>query len=437
MRVRASGPDNISRAHRTDAVSIQMQQFHYWGHELVATYFSHSHWWLHTTVHWILIGSPILLAVFVVWWLQRSFRQLFQYGHQTPGRNSAPGAKRHTDISGSIYTYIIYNTGRNQLLLIALALLSLPLLYTSLEIPKHIVNHAIGTDDFPIVIAGIELGQVEFLFGLCLLYLLAISINGSLKYSVNLSKGRLAESMLRRLRVKVYGLWRKRYRDANQAQIIPVIVQELEVIAGFAGDIVVLPVFQGGTFLTILFFLFVQDPLLGAAALSLLPVQLVFIPHLQKKVNHLGRLRMKEVRQLGHVIGETSDEFRFRATTVIASIRTLQSLRIQIYRRKFMMKGLYNFVTHLTPFFFYTIGGYLVIEGKLTFGALVAALAAHKDFSAPLKELFRYYQTLEDVRIRWAELVVLLKPEPETASRQLDRCRNKLYLMAEVRAHIR
>ncbi|MFC6673781.1 ABC transporter ATP-binding protein [Marinobacterium aestuariivivens] len=388
------------------------EQLHLLSDELVATYFSHSHWWLHTTVHWILLGSPIMLTGLLALQLHKTLRFYLHKSQQLLPAKNIQRSKMHREISGTLYSYIVFNTGRQQVLLFLVALLSLPLLYITLEIPKHIVNHAIGTDDFPIDIVGIQLDQLEFLFGLCLLYLLAISLNGSLKYSVNLFKGILAESILRRLRVKVYSLWRKRQGESNQSQVIPVIVQELEAIAGFAGDIVVLPVFQGGTFLTILFFLFMQDPLLGAAAVSLLPVQLIVIPHLQKKVNYLGRLRMKEVRHLGRVIGDHTDQFPSKTVSAFASIRTLQSLRIQIYRRKFMMKGLYNFVTHMTPFFFYTIGGYLVIEEKLTFGALVAALAAHKDFSAPLKELFRYYQTLEDVRIRWNELAILLKRQP-------------------------
>jgi hypothetical protein len=41
---------------------------------------------------------------------------------------------------------------------------------------------------------------------------------------------------------------------------------------------------------------------------------------------------------------------------------------------------------------------------SVSFGALVAVLAAHKDFSAPLKELLKYYQTLEDVRVRFEEM---------------------------------
>ncbi len=79
------------------------------------------------------------------------------------------------------------------------------------------------------------------------------------------------------------------------------------------------------------------------------------------------------------------------------------------------MKALNNFLTGLTPFFFYSIGGYLVIEGSLTIGALVAVLAAYKDFSAPVKELFKYYQSLEDVRIRYEaveEFLAVKHPVP-------------------------
>ena len=58
----------------------------------------------------------------------------------------------------------------------------------------------------------------------------------------------------------------------------------------------------------------------------------------------------------------------------------------------------------MVPFFFYLIGGYLVIRGQISFGALVAVLAAHKDFSAPLRELLMYYQIAEDVRVRYREM---------------------------------
>ena len=42
--------------------------------------------------------------------------------------------------------------------------------------------------------------------------------------------------------------------------------------------------------------------------------------------------------------------------------------------------------------------------------ALVAVLAAYKDFSAPLRELFRHYQGAQDVFVRYEDLLRHLAP---------------------------
>jgi ABC-type bacteriocin/lantibiotic exporter with double-glycine peptidase domain len=115
------------------------------------------------------------------------------------------------------------------------------------------------------------------------------------------------------------------------------------------------------------------------------------------------------VRQLGR---ELSDQLHDRLQDqsglgpTSASFRELEHVRRRIFKLKFFIKALNNFLTALTPFLFYSLGGYFVIEGRISLGALVAVLAAHKDFSAPLKELFRYYQTLEDTQIRYQEITM-------------------------------
>ncbi|HBQ47981.1 MAG TPA: ABC transporter ATP-binding protein, partial [Hyphomonas atlantica] len=45
-------------------------------------------------------------------------------------------------------------------------------------------------------------------------------------------------------------------------------------------------------------------------------------------------------------------------------------------------------------------------------GGLVAVIAAYKDFSAPLSELFRYYQSREDVKIRYEGVDEFLGTRP-------------------------
>lgn len=367
--------------------------------DLVVSSFDHAHWWLHLVVHLVVFAGPLaLLAVVVAWCLRllrRYHRRSAQWGDIAPadlGRNAlVPG----------IFGYLRRQTWRSQLWLLLGAVLSLPVLYATLELPKVIINNAIDSGHFPVRYDGFLLSQSEFLFILCFLFLTAVLVNGSLKYLVNLYTGRVAEALVRRMRLTVHREWRRRGRPGGPAQLIPLVAQEVEPVGGFAGEAFVLPVLQGGTFLTILTFMLVQDPVLGAAAVTLLPLQLMLIPRLQRRINALGRERVREVRRLGTLIGND------RSTglgPIHGSFRRIQAVRFEIYKRKFFMKGLSNFISQMTPFFFYTIGGYLVIEGKLSFGALVAVLVAYKDFSAPLRELFRYYQTMEDVRVRYEEL---------------------------------
>ena len=64
---------------------------------------------------------------------------------------------------------------------------------------------------------------------------------------------------------------------------------EVEPLGGFVGDSIALPAFQGGTLLTILIFMFIQDWMLGLAAIALYPIQGYIIPKLQWHVNQLGK----------------------------------------------------------------------------------------------------------------------------------------------------
>lgn len=370
--------------------------------------------WMHPVLHIVLVGTPvaflILVLVKIVAWLVFMLRSL---------RARAPAirlpSRGITGFESTIYRYILRHSGRQQLFLIALGLASMPLLYATLELPKIIINNAIDSDHFPVLLLGQPLGQIEYLFALCALYLTAILATGAMKYTLNVHKGRVGERLLRRMRLSIYRRWRGGAGSARRSEVIPIMAQEVEPIGGFAADAFALPVFQGGTFITILLFMFLQDPILGAAALTLLPVQLALIPRLQRRVNSLARARVAEMRNLGGELGDqASGSGRDGGLISVGrSLKRIQSIRQDIHRAKFFMKSLTNFLSALTPFFFYSVGGYLVIDGRLSLGALVAVLAAYKDFSAPLRELFRYYQSAEDVRIRYAEVLNFIAARAE------------------------
>ena len=107
-------------------------------------------------------------------------------------------------LPSSIYGFILRYSLRDQVYLVVVTLLSFPFLYYSLELPKVIINQAIGGKKFPQEIVGIELGQIPYLVLLCSVFLVLVLINGWFKYHLNVRKGRVGERMLRRLRYDLF-----------------------------------------------------------------------------------------------------------------------------------------------------------------------------------------------------------------------------------------
>ncbi|MCP5373264.1 MAG: ATP-binding cassette domain-containing protein [Hyphomicrobiales bacterium] len=323
----------------------------------------------------------------------------------------------------SIFKFIFRYSMRQQVLLLVFTGVSLPFLYMSMDLPKTIINEAIGGGEGPRQLFDRPLDQVQYLMVLCFTFLALVLVNGGFKYWINVYKGQMGERMLRRLRYLLYGRVLRfpmpHFRKTSQGELISMITGEVEPLGGFIGDALALPAFQGGTLLTILTFIMVQDPFLGIAAISLYPVQMYVIPKLQRRVNLLGKERVKAVRRLSERIGETvagiqevhaNDTSELERADFARRVGEIFEIRYQIYRKKFFIKFLNNFIAQVTPFLFYSIGGYLVIKGQLSFGALVAVLAAYKDLASPWKELLSYYQLMADSQIKYDQLIEQFQP---------------------------
>lgn len=323
----------------------------------------------------------------------------------------------------TLFRYIFKYSWRQQILLVVLTCLSFPILYYILELPKIIINQAIGGKSFPKEILTFQLTQIDYLFFLSTLFLVLVGTNGGFKYVINVYKGIVGERMLRRLRYQMFARTLRfpvpHFRRASQGELIAMMTSEVETLGTFIGEAVALPVFQGGTLLTILTFMFVQDWVLGTAAVALYPLQIYVIPKLQRQVNQLAKERVRSVRRLSERIGESvsiiedihaNDTSEYHRAQFASWVGKIFDIRFKIYKKKFFIKFLNNFLAQLTPFFFYSIGGYLVITGGLTFGALVAVLAAYKDLSGPWKELLDWYQQKEDARVKYEQLVEQFHP---------------------------
>lgn len=335
-------------------------------------------------------------------------------------------------MDSTIFKFILRYSKAQQLWLLGVITLSYPFLYLSLDLPKLIVDRAIGNDPpgppydlvlFGSPVATVDLGQIDFLLALSFGYLLLVLINGALKYYINVYKGRMGERLLRRLRYTLYDRIMRfplpHFRKVSQGELIPIVTAEVEPLGGFIGTAYADPMFQGGQLIIILSFIMIQDPILGAAAISLYPFQIYVIPRLQRGVNQLGKERVRNVRKLSDHIAESVSgvvEARAHDSVLLELARfgrrlgAIYWIRYDIYRRKFFIKFLNNFIDKLTPFFFFSIGGWLVIEGDLSFGALVAVLAAYKDLAGPWKEMLTWYQQKEDARIKYGQVIEQFDP---------------------------
>ncbi len=317
-------------------------------------------------------------------------------------------------MENSIFKFIWKYSKRDQIVLLFVTLLTFPILYLSLELPKRIINDAIGGTGEGVEILGTSISQVQLLMLLCTGFLLAVLVNGLLKMRLNTMKGVLAERLLRRFRfqllTRILRFPRPYFRNTSQGELVSMVTSEAEPLGGIMGDMVSQPILQAGQMITILVFLFAQSVWFGLAAIALIPLQAWIIPLLQRQINVLNKSRIQEVRRLSADIGETAagvsdirtnGGLRYRMSLFSNRLGNLYDIRFEIYQKKFFMKFLNNFINQLTPFFFYSVGGYLAIRGHITVGALVAALAAFKDMSSPWKELLAYYNTTQDVALRW------------------------------------
>lgn len=321
-------------------------------------------------------------------------------------------------------------------MLLVLTCASFPLLYAALSLPKLILNGAIEGRSTPLDAYLSDMSQLGRLWLLSGLLLALIVANGALKMRLNIYRGVLGERLIRRLRFvmieRMLGRAPDRSERISQGEAVAMITAESEPLTGVMGDAFAQPVFQLGQMLTILAFLFAQNTWLGVAGISLIPLQAYLIPRMQREVNRLHRQRVGEMRALSETIGESvagavslriHGGRRYRLAQFSDRLQRLFAVRVRIFRRKFLIKFVNNLLTQVTPFLFYALGGYLVIRGELSIGALVAAIAAARDIADPWRELLTYWNAAQEATSRYAHLLSRFMsgpPAPDATPRQLD-----------------
>jgi putative ABC transport system ATP-binding protein len=339
----------------------------------------------------------------------------------------------------SLFRYVWKHTWRQQVWILVIVFLSMVPYFLSFDLPKRIVNgpiqgggyeHPGATQtfleisfDLPLVghiklFDGFQLERTAMLFALSLVFLMLVVINGLFKLYINTYKGRLGERMLRRIRFelvdRVLRFPPSVFKRVKGAEIATMVKDEVEPLGGFIGDAFVQPALLGGQALTALVFIVLQNFWLGAIAVAIVAVQAVIIPRMRRRLIRLGRERQLTARELSGRVGEIVDGIgtihihdtsNYERADIAWRLGRIFKIRYDLYQWKFLVKFLNNFLASVTPFLFYSIGGYEALTGNLDIGQLVAVIAAYKDLPGPLKDLIDWDQARQDVQVKYWQVV--------------------------------
>jgi putative ABC transport system ATP-binding protein len=332
-------------------------------------------------------------------------------------------------VDRSLFRFIIRYSRRDQFYIVPLVVASMVVYYLSLDLPKTIINQAIQGKSFPnpnsvTHFLGFDFARIPYLFALSVIFLCLIVINGLIKFQINTMKGWMGERMLRRLRYTLFDFILRfplpRFKRLKAAEMATMIKDEVEPLGGFIGEAIITPLFLGGQALTAMSFILYQHLALGLIALFVVAIQAVVIPKLRRRLLVLGRERQLNGRAFAGRIAEcvdgaaeihANDTSNYERAEISARLGRIFRIRFELYQRKFLVKFLNNFLSQVTPFLFYTVGGYLVIVGRLDIGALVAVIAAYKDLPGPVKEIIDWDQQRLDVEIKYSQVVEVFTAE--------------------------
>jgi ABC-type multidrug transport system fused ATPase/permease subunit len=315
-------------------------------------------------------------------------------GQREPGWAAAPGGF-------SVYRFVWAATRADQAWLCLVTLLVVPVSMVPLELQRRITNEAIGRR------------QLGLLALLGLAYLAAILLQGWLKYRLNVRRGRVVEAVALELRRLVHaaalaGGGGERERGA----LVSMVAAEAEDVAGFVAESLSVPLLQGGTVLATLAYLLWVQPLLAALATVLYLPELVIVPWRQRTINRLGRLHVRLVRALGDALVTERGRASPAARRFPLLAERALAARVAAYRVKFFLTFLGNLLDAAGPLGVLVVGGWLVVQGRASMGALVVAITALQKVGDPLDQLMTYYRTAQNARVKYELLAAAVGERP-------------------------
>ncbi len=308
----------------------------------------------------------------------------------------------------SVYRYIFNKSSRQQTVVVVLTLILLPLAPVPLELQRRILDDAVAQKDIDMLI---KLGGF---------YILAMVIAAAFKFAMRAQRELISAGIVRSLRGSVFhytytaapklpnGQDPADVDEVDEGAVVSMMSSEVEKLGGFAGSAISGPLFEIGTLVFVLGYMFWIEPLVAAIALGLYSPQFIIVPYFQKKMNNLAQEKALRMRDLGSFIVDNPEEDLLRAAppqSFVDLIEEILRLRTNFILNKNVMKTLNNLLIALGPFGVISYGGYLVIQGQAEVGVILAFVSGLERLGGPIRDLVGSYSQITDARMRYATLL--------------------------------
>jgi len=321
----------------------------------------------------------------------------------------------------SLFYWAFKDNLKLQIILLVIIVLIVFARVLPLEMQKRIINDSIA------------LRNIKGLFLYCAIYIIAITTASALKLAINYLQALIGEKAMTTMRKDLYQhiltLSLGFFRTTQPGMVVSSLMTELSTAVTFAGMAFAVPITNVLTLLGFAGYLLWLNPKLAGATLLIYPAVFLVIPMLQKKANKANKQRVDLSRTVSSQIAESISgiheiqvhgAYSQEGRKFDNFAEQLKKIRIRWSLFRYGIKTANNYFVGLGPFVVFIYGGYLVMQGQLVLGSMVAFLSAQEKLYDPWKELIDFYQTYQDASVRYRRTMGYFDSVPDFSLQPLN-----------------
>jgi len=300
-----------------------------------------------------------------------------------------------------LYGVVWRFTGRQQTLLIVMAVLVAGLASLPLKFQQLVINNLV------------EDAKLAYIAWLCAGFVAVTLLSAALKFALNYRLSILGEGIVLRLRQRLYeNFVADTAADLpdrpKRGTLVTMLAAEAEAVGTFAGSAIAIPLMQFGTLVSVLVFIAASQPWLGLLALLVVLPQALIVVVMQARINRRVRQRVQALRDASDRISDS--DLRRIEEEISTDFNEVFAARRRVFMLKLSTKFALNSISLAGTVGILFLGGWLVLEGQSDVGTVVASMFGLKRIEGPWRELVAFFRNASTVRVKYAMLVDAIMP---------------------------